>query len=88
MRDSVIIDIVTSALWTASQLSAPILLTAMAVGIFMGLLQSVTQIQEQTLGFVPKFAAVGLAIAISGSWMLRMMTDYTLELIRSIPGLL
>jgi flagellar biosynthetic protein FliQ len=88
VRDSLIIDIVTSALWTASQLSAPILLTAVAVGVFMGLLQSVTQIQEQTLGFVPKFAAVGLAIAISGSWMLRMMTDYTLELFRSIPGLL
>ncbi len=88
MQESIIVDIVTSALWTASQISAPILLTAVAVGVFMGLLQSVTQIQEQTLGFVPKFAAVGVAIALSGSWMLRTMTDFTLDLIDRIPSLL
>lgn len=88
MQESIIVEIVTSALWTASQVSAPILLTAVAVGVFMGLLQSVTQIQEQTLAFVPKFAAVGLVIALTGSWMLRRMTDFTFELIRRIPELL
>ncbi len=88
MEESVVVDIITSALWTASQISAPILLTAVAVGVFMGLLQSVTQIQEQTLGFVPKFAAVGIAIAITGSWMLRTMTDFTFDLIERIPQFL
>lgn len=88
MQESTIVEIVTSALWTASQISAPILLTAVAVGVFMGLLQSVTQIQEQTLGFVPKFAAVGAAIAITGGWMLQRMTDFTLQLIERIPELL
>lgn len=88
MQESIIVDIITSALWTASQISAPILLTAVAVGVFMGLLQSVTQIQEQTLGFVPKFAAVGVAIALSGSWMLQTMIDFTLDLIDRIPELL
>lgn len=88
MEENVVVDIVTSALWTASQISAPILLTAVGVGVFMGLLQSVTQIQEQTLGFVPKFAAVGFAIAVTGSWMLRTMTDFTHALIERIPQLL
>ncbi|MGB5757978.1 MAG: flagellar biosynthesis protein FliQ [Acidimicrobiales bacterium] len=88
MQESIIIEIITSALWTASKISAPILLTAVAVGVFMGLLQSVTQIQEQTLGFVPKFAAVGLAIALTGGWMLQTMTDFTLELMERIPDLL
>lgn len=88
MEEALIVEIVTSALWTASQISAPILLTAVAVGIFMGLFQSVTQIQEQTLGFVPKFAAVGAAIALTGSWMLQRMTDFTLDLVQRIPDLL
>ncbi len=88
MEESLIVEIVTSALWTASQISAPILITAVAVGVLMGLLQSVTQIQEQTLAFVPKFAAVGLAIALTGNWMLQKMTDFTLELLARIPLLL
>ncbi len=88
MQESGIVELVTAALWVASQISAPILLTAVAVGVLMGLLQSVTQIQEQTLAFVPKFAAVGLAIALTGGWMLRKMTDFTLELMARIPDLL
>ncbi len=88
MQETTIVELITAALWTAAQISAPILLTAVAVGVFMGLLQSVTQIQEQTLAFVPKFAAVGLAIALAGNWMLQKMTDFTLELVARIPELI
>ncbi len=88
MQESDIVELVTRALWTASQIAAPILLTAVAVGVLMGLIQSVTQIQEQTLAFVPKFAAVGIVIALTGGWMLRKMTDFTLELLSRIPDLL
>lgn len=88
MRESDILDLVTSALWVATQISAPILITAVAVGVIMGLLQSVTQIQEQTLAFVPKFAAVGIVIAITGGWMLRTITEFTIELLARIPDLL
>ena len=88
MQESEIVELVTAALWTATQVAAPILLTAVAVGVLMGLLQSVTQIQEQTLAFVPKFAAVGAVIALAGGWMLRKMTDFTLELMARIPDLL
>ena len=88
MRESDIVELVTQALWIATQISAPILITAVAVGVIMGLLQSVTQIQEQTLAFVPKFAAVGVAIAVTGGWMLRTMTDFTTELMARLPQLL
>ncbi|MCP3993183.1 MAG: flagellar biosynthesis protein FliQ [Actinomycetia bacterium] len=88
MSEADIIDIVKAALWTASQVSAPILLTAIGVGVFMGLLQSITQIQEQTLAFVPKFAAVGLVLALFGHWMLRQMVDFTISLFERIPTML
>ncbi len=88
MSEADIIDIVTAALWTASRVSAPILLTAIGVGVFMGLLQSITQIQEQTLAFVPKFAAIGVVTALFGHWMLREMVDFTLSLFERIPTLL
>lgn len=88
MSETAVIDLIVSAMWTASLVSAPVLLTAVAVGVFMGLLQSVTQIQEQTLAFVPKFAAVGAVLAIAGHWMLRQMTEFTFQLFERIPELL
>jgi flagellar biosynthesis protein FliQ len=87
MNEAAVLDIVARALWAAAMISAPILVTAMAVGLFVGLLQSVTQLQEATLSFVPKFAAVGLVIVISGAWMLQTMVDFTTELFRMVPGL-
>ena len=88
MSEADVIDIITSALWTASRVSTPILLTAIAVGVFMGLLQSITQIQEQTLAFVPKFAAVGVVVALLGHWMLREMVEFTIALFDRIPLML
>ena len=88
MSESLVIEIITSAMWTASRVSAPVLITAVAVGVFMGLLQLVTQIQEQTLAFVPKFAAVGVVVALSGHWLLQEMVDFTRGLFERIPELL
>ena len=68
-------------------ISAPILLTSIVAGVLVGLLQSVTQIQEPTLSFVPKFAAVGLVIVIAGPWMLQEMVSYTRTLILELPRL-
>jgi flagellar biosynthetic protein FliQ len=86
--ETIVIEVVTGAMWTATKMAAPILLTAIVMGVVMGLLQSVTQIQEQTLAFVPKFAAVGLVIAVAGEWMLHLMVDYTIDLIGRIPEML
>lgn len=88
MTETTVIDIVTSAMWTATQVAAPILLVTIVVGVVMGLLQSVTQIQEQTLAFVPKFAAVGLVIMLGGDWMLHLLIQFTTELFGRIPSML
>lgn len=88
MTETQAIEIVSEAIWIAARISAPILVTAIAVGVAVGLLQSVTQLQEQTLSFVPKFIAVGAVIVISGSWMIQQMVAYTIQLYDSIPGFL
>jgi flagellar biosynthetic protein FliQ len=88
VTETTVIDIVTSAMWTATLVAAPILLVTIVVGVVMGLLQSVTQIQEQTLAFVPKFAAVGLVIVLGGDWMLHLLIHFTTELFGRIPSML
>ena len=87
MSEAAIMDIAAKALWASALVSAPILVTAMAVGLLIGLLQSVTQLQEATLSFVPKFLAVGVVIVVSGAWMLQTLVDFTRELFRMVPGL-
>jgi flagellar biosynthetic protein FliQ len=58
------------------------------VGLFMGLLQSATQLQEPTLAFVPKFISVGLVLILSGSWMLQEMVSFTEGLFETVPQML
>ena len=65
--------------------SAPALLTSLAVGLTLGLVQAVTQVQEQTLSFVPKLAAVGIALAVGGGWMGGQLLHFTQELWRALP---
>ena len=88
MNDAVILEIATEAMMAAAKLAAPVLLTSLAVGLFMGLLQSATQLQEPTLAFVPKFIAVGLVLILSGSWMLQEMVTFTEGLFDAVPEML
>ena len=69
-------------------LSAPLLLTALVVGLLVGIFQAATQINEMTLSFIPKLIAMAAALVIAGPWMLKLMVSYTRELIESIPGLI
>lgn len=88
MSEADVMRVITDAMWVAARIGSPILLTSIVVGVLVGLLQSVTQIQEPTLSFVPKFAAIGLVIIISGPWMLREIVTFTESLIRNIPTLI
>ena len=72
----------------AVQLAAPTLLTALLVGFGISLLQSATQIQEFTLSFVPKAIAVGIALLLSGRWMMHSMVTFTQQLFSQIPSLI
>jgi len=71
-----------------AKVSAPILLTSLAIGLAISLFQSVTQIQEVTLTFVPKLAGVALVIVVSGHWMLGQLVGFTHQLFDLIPRLI
>jgi flagellar biosynthetic protein FliQ len=88
VTDSTIIDIATQAMIVALKLSAPLLLTSLCVGFVISLFQSMTQIQEFTLAFVPKVVAVGIALVVCGNWMLHTLMTYTETLWSQIPELL
>jgi len=88
MTDSSIIDIAFSTMMVAFKLSAPILVTSLVVGFAISLFQAMTQIQEFTLAFVPKVIAVGVALIVSGNWMLHTLMDFTVDLFARIPSLL
>lgn len=68
-------------------LSAPVLLVAMVVGLVISILQATTSIQEQTLTFVPKIAAIMLVLALLGGWMFSSLADYTRQLFGMIPDM-
>ncbi|MEI1279118.1 flagellar biosynthesis protein FliQ [Leptospira venezuelensis] len=74
------ITLIRDALFVTLKLSAPILLTAMVVGLIIGILQTTTSIQEPTIAFVPKLLSIFAVIVIFAGWMLQTMTDYTRDL--------
>ena len=80
-----IIEMGREAIVLMLTLSAPALLTALAVGVFVGVLQALTQIQEQTIAFVPKIIAVVLAVSLVLPWILNRLVQYSHDLITNIP---
>jgi len=76
------------ALLVAVQLTAPILLSSLVIGLVIAVFQAATQINEMTLTFVPKLIVIGVVLVVAGPWMLGVLVDYTRDLIRSIPGLI
>ncbi len=86
--DDNVIQIVATALVTATKVSAPVLVTALAVGLLLSIVQSATQVQEATLTFLPKLAAAAVALVVSGSWALRVLTGFTHQLFALVPTLL
>jgi flagellar biosynthesis protein FliQ len=88
MTDSDVIDIALQTMIVALKLCAPVLVPALVIGFAISLFQSLTQIQEFTLAFVPKLIGVGLALLVSGNWMLHTLIDYTNDLFARLPGLL
>jgi flagellar biosynthetic protein FliQ len=74
------------ALYVAMLVAAPLLLTALAVGLLIGVIQAATQINEMTLSFIPKLIAMALVALITGPWMLRMLVQFTRQLIESLPS--
>ncbi|WP_030176233.1 flagellar biosynthetic protein FliQ [Spirillospora albida] len=88
MSDTEVLHIALQAMIVAAKLSAPILLTSLIIGFAISLFQSVTQIQEVTLSFVPKAVGVAVALMMSGNWALHEMMSFTTALFEKVPQLL
>ncbi len=87
MDPGTVLQIARESMVLAAKLAAPVLVTALVVGFIVSLFQSVTQIQEVTLSFVPKAIAAALALAIAGQWMISSIVDFTTSLWGRIPDL-
>jgi flagellar biosynthetic protein FliQ len=85
--DSIIV-IGHQALVVTAMLAAPLLLSALAAGLLIGIFQAATQINEMTLSFIPKLLVLGAALYIGGGWMLKVIVGYSESLIKSIPSLI
>ena len=88
MTPDTVIDIGRQALEVITLLAAPILLSALAIGLLIAMFQAATQINEMTLSFVPKLMVVVLVLMVTGPWMLRLITEFTQGLVESIPTLI
>jgi len=79
-----VLDIARDAVFTTIKLAAPLLGVALIVGLAISIFQATTQIQEQTLSFVPKIIAVFLSLFIFGSWMMTTLKEFTLRIYDNI----
>ena len=80
MTIDAVIEIASKALYVIIEVSLPVLLVSMIVGLVISIFQTVTSIQEQTLTFVPKIICVFLALMFLGSWMMTTLVEFTVEL--------
>ena len=83
-----VIKLGEQSIYTIIIVSAPMLLIALGVGLLVSIFQAMTQIQEQTLAFIPKIVAVFLAMVLFGPWMLTILLDFTRNLFQQLPQLI
>ncbi|MCC6136019.1 MAG: flagellar biosynthesis protein FliQ [Gammaproteobacteria bacterium] len=88
MTPETIITLGQRALELAVLVSAPLLLTALVVGVLISLFQAATQINEMTLSFVPKLLALVVVLLLAGPWMLELLISFTQNLMKDIPNLI
>ena len=87
MSQDQVISICVSAMEVAMKIALPMLLVGLVVGLVVSIFQAVTQIQEQTLSFIPKIAGLAIVLVVAGPWMLGQLLSWTEELYGQIPKL-
>ena len=85
MDQDVVVSLATQAMSLALKLSLPLLGVGLVVGVIISIIQAVTQVQEQTLSFIPKVLAMAAVLVIGGPWMLNQLLSYTTDLWGGIP---
>lgn len=84
MNEDIVINLGQDALKTLAVLSAPLLLSTLVIGLIISIFQALTQINENTLTFVPKMAVIAIILVLAGPWMLDTMSAYTINLFENI----
>jgi flagellar biosynthesis protein FliQ len=85
MDNNFVIEVTNQAVKVTLMLAAPMLLGALVVGIMVSLFQAVTQINEQTLSFIPKILVIVMALVFLSPWMMETITSFTHDLYAGIP---
>ena len=88
MTQDTVMTLAAQAMWMTILLSAPLLISALIVGLVVGMFQAATQINEMTLSYIPKLGILVVALLIFGPWMLSSLVAYTQQLISSIPEMI
>jgi flagellar biosynthetic protein FliQ len=84
MTDDVVVQLGQDALKTLAMVAAPMLLSTLIIGLIISIFQALTQINENTLTFVPKMIVIGIVLIIAGPWMLDTLSSYTVHLFENI----
>jgi flagellar biosynthetic protein FliQ len=84
---AMVIDLGREALWIAVIIAAPLLGIALVVGLVIGIIQAATSINEMTLSFIPKLAALVIILIVLGSWQISVLVDFTRKIYERIPTL-
>ena len=88
MTPTTVIDLGRQALELTLLVSAPLFIAALVTGLLVSIFQAATQINEQTLSFVPKLIATFITLVLAGPWMITMMTDFIRRLFENIPAMI
>ena len=88
MTPESVIQMGRTAMEVTLMVSAPLLLVALVIGLVVSIFQAATQINEQTLSFIPKLIGVFIALVLAGPWMISVMTDYMRNLFSGIPQMI
>lgn len=87
MSEQMIMSVITKAMSTGLLLAGPILAITLVIGLIISVFQAATQIQEQTLTFVPKLIAIAAILLLGGSWMLNNLITFTKEIMKLIANI-
>lgn len=87
MNESIVVSIVKETVYTAMLVGGPILILSLLVGLLVSIFQATTQIQEQTLSFIPKLIVIALTLVVGGSWMLNEIVQFTNKIMTMIAGI-
>ena len=88
MTPESVITLGQQAIELTLMISAPLLLSALLIGLIVSIFQAATQINEQTLSFIPKIVGIFLALIIAGPWMISMLVDFMRRLFGNIPWMI